>query len=90
MTTQNPSDEYIQRAYTRLRKASWEGGLEEALAHPLRGPIIQALARELKERPTRPAPAGASYPPPRRSQNFRKLPGNIDRKRLASGERDDD
>lgn len=88
----DPTDlsEFLQRAYNRLRKPSWDGGLEEALAHPLRGPILRSLARDLRDRGSRPPPTPSPTPPVNRPRNTLKLPAILDRKRLASGEREDD
>lgn len=90
MSAINADDEYVRRAYTRLRKSSWEGGIQEAIEHPLRGPIIAALARELRERRVNPPRTDVPPPPAKRELKLRKLPAIMDRKRAASGERDDD
>jgi len=50
-----PSQEAIERAYRRLRRDAWEGGLEDALAHPIHGKIILAYARDIEAGKTRAA-----------------------------------
>lgn len=90
MATPQVTPEFLERAYNRLRRPSWEGGIDEALAHPLRGPIIRSLARDLMIRPTLPPeerPSRYAYKAPTKPVNQRVI---LDRKRLASGERDDD
>ncbi len=85
-----PADTFITRAYKLLRKDSWQGGLAEALAHPIRGKIILAYARSLSD--------GGSPPTHEergKQRPFQRLlpdptPLRFDRKRLASGEREDD
>ena len=83
-----PDREYLLKAFNRIRIDSWGNDLDANLSHPIRGKIIASYARRLA---LHPSPSPASNPP--------KLPGKIilpstplplDRKRLASGEKDDD
>lgn len=83
-----PDRQYLLQAFRRIRIDSWGNDLDAALSHPIRGKMIVSYARRLA---LHPSPPPAPNPP--------KLPGKIilpstplplDRKRLASGEKDDD
>lgn len=89
-TEGSPSRELLQRAFNELRKPDWGSDLDAALTHPLRGKIIVMAARDIlrrghasaKEKPVN--TAGKSV------QTADLKPPPLDRKRLASGEREDD
>ncbi len=84
-----PDQSFITRAYNLVRKDSW-GDLAETLAHPIRGKIILAYARSLSDGRTLP-----THEERGKQRPFQRLlpdptPLRFDRKRLASGEREDD
>lgn len=56
--------EQLLLAFNRLHRPGWPASLDEALAHPLRGPAVLGLARCLvREAARRPAPVRPTRPP---------------------------
>ena len=81
--------EYLVRAYERMRHTDW-GTLDEALAHPVRGGLIHGMARSLQRMALHPTAENPPKPRPFSSPARGFQGGTLDRKRLASGEKDDD
>jgi hypothetical protein len=80
-----PTDEQLQAAFARLRRPSWPATLAAALANPLHAALLRGDAVRHAMRPAAPPPA-----PPARHLPLPRSAAHFDRKRAASGERDDD
>ena len=88
-----PAGEFIERAYNLLRRPTWQGDLGQALLHPIHGKIILAVARNMETRAKAHPPPEPSYLGVSRAFSPRSkepTPLRFDRKRLASGEKEDD
>lgn len=99
------TDEQLQQAWQQHRREDWPATFEEAMAHPMYSRLVRLHAalglvqRREVQRPEPPLPAEPDAPPawPYRSVHARTQrrttdpqPQQLDRKRLASGERDED
>ena len=68
-TDTTPRDEQLQLAFRQLRRPGWPATLEQALADPLRAPIITCVARDMGRAPwrsfaaNRPRLCGGTVPP---------------------------
>lgn len=82
-----PTDEQLQAAFARLRRASWPATLEAAMSSPLHAALLRGDAVRHAMRQPAPPPAPAA---PARALPLPRPAAHFDRKRAASGERDDD
>tara|TARA_B100001105_G_C22378252_1_gene438358 strand:- start:1550 stop:1858 length:309 start_codon:yes stop_codon:yes gene_type:complete len=102
MARPDPTPEQLQAAWLAIRRPGWPETLADTLTDPVRcrlvhtvawlqsrGHVIGTAARLVRRTPvTRPEPPPARahhYPPP-----APPAAPTVDRKRLASGDRDDD
>lgn len=84
----------LEKAYYRLRKPDWHGGLDDALSDPIRGRLIRGFAR-LMQSGQWPSPTPKDEVVPLRTTastqyRSRNKPSGLDFKSLAAGEKDDD
>ena len=96
------TDEQLALAWRHLRRPGWPDTIDAALVHPLRGPCIRGLARNLSRsghvsvgsyRPPShahapPGPATPTQPPPKRSDLGQAARKAVDRKRAAANDFD--
>jgi hypothetical protein len=91
-----PTDAQLREAWTRLaRRFAWIGTYDDAMADQVRSKLVRMNAlhppasRSARIDPPTPAPQHAARPAAPRFHT-ELLPGFIDNKRRAAGERDDD
>lgn len=81
-----PTEDQLQAAFARLRRPGWPATVAAALASPLHAALLRGdVVRQLMRKPAPPAAAA-----PVRSLPIPRVAAHFDRKRAASGERDDD
>lgn len=90
MEHEPPSDEWLLKALNRLRRPGWPTSLEDNMAMPMRAKILSTVARALQVRGDRPAPVEPPKPQVFKPTPAPYVPRPLDRKQLASGEREDD
>jgi len=100
MSAPQTTPEQLHAAFAWLRRSDWPATLEEALAHPLRGRLVRLVARlqaegvRVVEPAAVPRPAVIRPEPPlqrrRKTRAASAPPQQLDRKRAAAGEREDD
>ena len=83
------TDDELRRAYVRVSHRRW-GTFEQAIAHPVYGKIIRAVALHASRHPGEAARINPPIPPVKGPYTGLSKPPALDRKRLASGEKDDD
>lgn len=85
-----PDRNLLLRAFKELRRPDWGDDLEAALVHPLRGKIIVARARDILRGGSDRRGKISANSGVKSVQTPDLRPPPLDRKRLASGEREDD
>lgn len=90
VTAETPSRELLLKAFNLLRKADWGSDLDVALTHPVRGKIIIMRARAMLRGGYPSHDENHAKLPVKPGENHELKPLPLDRKRLASGEREDD
>lgn len=79
-----PTNEQLRLAIRHMRRPHWPASDEAVLAHPVYGPCVRALARNLSR-----APFNGRIPP-RRAAQAQRLPRlTFDPRRAAANDRDE-
>jgi len=87
------TQEHMHQAWRLLRRPCWPDTYEATMHDPIRAQLVQMYAHQLARSRHLPIPPAAPRVPERRAPQvapFRSVPNCVDRKRAASGERDDD
>ncbi len=97
--TADYTDEQLRAAWAACRPRTWPDTFEETMADPVRAQMVRLhawhianprkVAAEPAARLATPCPAPSAAPAPHRFA-LTHPPGYVDRKRAASGEREDD